>query len=93
MSLVRRRLLYRGRVQGVGFRATTLQRSRGLEVAGFVRNLPEGSVEVVAEGTPEAIDAFASTIADALGRFIRDTSTDSQPIASLSFDGFQIRHD
>ena len=41
---------YRGRVQGVGFRATVLFHARGLDINGFVRNEPDGSVLVDADG-------------------------------------------
>ncbi|OPL18006.1 MAG: hypothetical protein AVO35_07545 [Candidatus Aegiribacteria sp. MLS_C] len=44
------RAVVTGRVQGVCFRAFTRERARGLGVSGFVRNLPDGSVEIVAEG-------------------------------------------
>lgn len=48
---VRRRLQVRGRVQGVGFRWATQRAARRIGVAGFVRNLPDGSVEAVFEGS------------------------------------------
>lgn len=44
-----------GRVQGVAFRAHTWQRARALGVCGWVRNRPDGSVEAVFEGDPEAV--------------------------------------
>ncbi len=44
-----------GRVQGVGFRAFVLHRARELALAGEVRNLPDGAVEVTAEGAPETL--------------------------------------
>ena len=44
------RYLVRGRVQGVGYRYFVLREAEGLGVSGFARNLPDGSVEVVAEG-------------------------------------------
>ena len=46
----RRETHYSGQVQGVGFRFQTLRIARAYEVAGFVRNLPDGRVELVAEG-------------------------------------------
>lgn len=49
-------LLVTGRVQGVGFRANAHQTARSLGLAGWARNLPSGQVEIVAEGSPEAID-------------------------------------
>ncbi len=50
--------LINGRVQGVGFRATTQQRALKLKLAGWVRNRQDGKVEVVAEGPPSDLDAF-----------------------------------
>jgi acylphosphatase len=47
-----------GRVQGVGFRAWTYSRARELGVTGSVRNRPDGSVEVEAEGSAEALANF-----------------------------------
>jgi acylphosphatase len=44
-------------VQGVFFRACTCERARALGVAGWVRNRPDGSVEAVFEGTPDAVEA------------------------------------
>ena len=52
------RMLISGRVQGVCFRAYTCEEGRRLRVNGTVRNLPDGRVEVVAEGDPERIRAL-----------------------------------
>jgi len=53
---VRLRAIIRGYVQGVSFRYYTLRQAQSLEMMGFVRNREDGSVEVVAEGTPEAAE-------------------------------------
>ncbi|MDX2167356.1 MAG: acylphosphatase [Deltaproteobacteria bacterium] len=53
--MTRVRLIVRGRVQGVGFRWATVEQGRRLGLAGWARNLPDGSVEVVAEGAEDAI--------------------------------------
>lgn len=60
MATVRRRVVVSGRVQGVWFRAST--RSAALErgVTGWVRNLPDGRVEAVFEGEPEAVESAVS---------------------------------
>ena len=54
----RHTLTYTGHVQGVGFRYTTHSIARSHNVAGYVRNLPDGRVELVAEGNRQELDAF-----------------------------------
>jgi acylphosphatase len=54
---VRRRVVVRGRVQGVWFRGATEQEARALGLAGWVRNRPDGCVEAVFEGPHEAVEA------------------------------------
>jgi len=54
--------LLSGRVQGVGFRAFTRRQARRLKIRGWVRNLPTGEVELVAEGPGKAIKAFEQKI-------------------------------
>lgn len=54
-SPTRRRLVVHGRVQGVAFRAATREAARCAGVHGWVRNRPDGSVEAVLEGAPDAV--------------------------------------
>lgn len=54
------RLIVSGRVQGVAFRYYARREAISLGVRGYVRNLPGGEVEIVAEGPPEAVDKLAS---------------------------------
>ena len=56
-------VFYSGRVQGVGFRATVRQIACGYEVNGSVRNLADGRVELIAEGTKDELTAFLEGIA------------------------------
>lgn len=66
-------IFYSGHVQGVGFRYTAKSVAAGFEVVGYVRNLPDGRVELVAEGTAEELEAFRQAIRDAgLKHFIQD---------------------
>lgn len=53
-----------GRVQGVGFRAATRMQARALGLRGHARNLDDGSVEVVAEGEAQALEALAQWLED-----------------------------
>lgn len=74
MSRVRVHVVYSGHVQGVGFRYTVKSLSPGYEVTGTIRNLPDGRVEVVAEGAKEELEAFLQGVTDSgLGSLIRDT--------------------
>lgn len=53
---IRRRVIVRGRVQGVFFRGATARRAELSGAHGWVRNRPDGSVEAVFEGAPEAVE-------------------------------------
>lgn len=56
--IVRTRMVVTGRVQGVGFRASCSRRAKSLGLKGSVSNRADGSVEVVAEGKPDAVEAL-----------------------------------
>jgi acylphosphatase len=55
---------YLGNVQGVGFRATASRIARDYPVTGWVRNLPDGRVQLLVEGPPAAVEAFLQAIRD-----------------------------
>ncbi len=55
---------YEGRVQGVGFRASVLSLAKGFEVSGWVRNLPDGRVEMMASGEESEVRDFLTAIAE-----------------------------
>lgn len=61
-ELVRARALVRGLVQGVNFRWFTQRRALDLGLRGFVCNLPDGSVEVVAEGERASVETLLDTL-------------------------------
>ena len=58
-------IFYSGHVQGVGFRYTAKTVAAGFEISGTVRNLPDGRVELTAEGAREELEAFRAAIRDA----------------------------
>ncbi|HXG66106.1 MAG TPA: acylphosphatase [Blastocatellia bacterium] len=62
LMIIARRYRVKGRVQGVGFRYFALQAARRLGLVGIVKNMPDGTVEAVAEGAPAALDQFRSEL-------------------------------
>ena len=61
-SSVQMRATVRGQVQGVGFRMWAQRRARALGLSGYVRNLEDGSVEVVGEGPRESLEQFLAVL-------------------------------
>jgi len=92
MALQRRRIYFSGRVQGVGFRATTNWLARGFDVAGYVRNLADGRVEALVEGEPGELDRFVDSIRDELGGFIQGLDATDEPAGDPPLEGFAIRY-
>ena len=83
-------IFYSGRVQGVGFRYTAKTVATGFDVTGTIRNLPDGRVELCAEGQREELDAFRQAIRDSgMEGFIRDETVSWHP-ASGGFRRFEI---
>lgn len=88
---IRVKAIYNGTVQGVGFRATTAMLADKAGVSGTVRNLPDGSVEVVAEGFVGDVNAFLDRIAEQLRHRI-ETVDLTRMKATGEFDRFQIAY-
>ncbi len=90
MSRQRLRILYSGHVQGVGFRHTAKSVATGYDMAGRVRNLPDGRVELTVEGDRSELEAFAQAVRDSgLGALIRQ-ELQMWTEASGEFRGFEI---
>ena len=86
----RRSTVFRGRVQGVGFRATVQSISRAHRVSGWVRNEADGSVRCIAEGNGSDLDAFVDAILVRMDDCITShRSVDSD--ATGEYDAFRIR--
>jgi acylphosphatase len=90
MAVVCKRVIYSGRVQGVGFRYTTKGLAASHSVAGYVRNLPSGEVELAAEGESDAVEAFLAAVARRMAGYITDAAVED--CAPSGQHGFQIRH-
>lgn len=86
------RLRITGRVQGVWFRGATEAEARRLGVDGWVRNLPDGSVEALIQGEPSAVRALASWCRTGpSGARVDDVVETSEPRGD-DLAGFRIRH-
>jgi acylphosphatase len=83
-------VFFSGHVQGVGFRYQTLQVAKGFEVTGYVRNLPDGRVQLEAEGAAGEVTAFVAAVHEHLESYIRKVERSSARRAA-QFSGFSIR--
>jgi acylphosphatase len=88
--MIGRQVFYEGRVQGVGFRYTCKYLARGYEVTGWVRNLPDGRVELQCSGELHEVEGFLEAIAESeLKAHIRSVSATSIPPLT-AVRGFEI---
>ena len=74
MGRQRRLIHFSGTVQGVGFRYTALRLARRFNVTGYVRNLPDGRVEMLVEGPADQIKDLLAAVVDRMGHYIRETT-------------------
>jgi len=81
---------FTGKVQGVGFRYETLGVARGYAVTGYVENLPDGRVHLVASGERDEADAFLAALQDRMSDYIRETESRHQPPGE-GYTEFRIR--
>ncbi len=89
--LKRARVYYEGRVQGVGFRFTATGIARTYKISGYVRNLADGRVELVAEGGEDEIGFFLGEISERMADHIRSEDT-SWEEPSCNFQGFSVEY-
>jgi acylphosphatase len=83
-------VFFSGRVQGVGFRYQTLQVAKEFEVSGWVANLPDGRVQLEAEGRAEEVVQFIAAVQERMEGYIRkmEQSFATRP---PQYSGFSIR--
>jgi acylphosphatase len=85
-----KRVVFTGTVQGVGFRYTTMGIAQGFAVTGFVRNLPDGRVELIAEGADDEVERFLDAIRRRMAGYIEGhTISDESP---RGYAAFVIEH-
>jgi acylphosphatase len=84
-----KRVCYSGKVQGVGFRYTAQHLAAGFAVSGWIRNLTDGRVELVAEGAADQVAAFLDALARRMQEYIDTTTVTAETATGLQ--GFGIR--
>jgi acylphosphatase len=90
-DVIRRRALVHGTVQGVGYRFSTEGEADRLGVDGFVRNLPDGTVEVEVEGQPELVGHLLAWLEE--GPSGSEVSrVDVEEVEPTGEGGFETRH-
>ena len=86
-------VFYEGNVQGVGFRWTVRNIAKGFDVTGWVRNLPDGRVEMQVNGEEDEVRAFLDGIKQSELRGLIRKQTESRLAEPAVASGFEIRHD
>ncbi len=79
MNQTAKHIIFTGRVQGIGFRFTALDIANRYRLTGLVRNLPEGTVEMIAQGPSDDIADCIRDIKEAFEGYIRETKTEEIP--------------
>jgi len=87
---IRRHVYYSGAVQGVGFRYAAARAAEGRAVAGFVRNLRDGRVELVAEGQEAEVSGLLAEIDGLMAGYVRARQVVDEPVGG-EFRGFEVR--
>ncbi len=82
-------IFYSGTVQGVGFRYAVERFASGLKLTGWVRNLPDGRVEILGEGPKEDIERLIQQVDARFGGYIKEKKISFAPVQE-TFRDFQI---
>ena len=80
MNQIAKHIIFTGRVQGVGFRFTALDIANRCNLTGFVRNLPDGTVEMLAQGSANDINDCIQRIKEAFAGYIREVKIEEIPV-------------
>ena len=88
---VRWHVYFSGRVQGVGFRYTCVQQSRHHAVAGWVKNLGDGRVEMIVEGQSSELETYLQSVSEATHGSVADTQT-IKSAATGEFTAMSVVH-
>jgi len=89
MDKVAKHIIFTGHVQGVGFRFTAQRIANRYQLTGFVRNLHDATVEMLAQGPSENIDNCIQDIKDSFAGYIRETKINEIP-SDPRYNDFKI---
>ncbi|MBT44052.1 MAG: acylphosphatase [Roseibacillus sp.] len=89
--MIAKRVIFSGRVQGVGFRYTTREIATGFDVVGAVRNLPDGTVELEIMGETDEVEAYLAEITEesSVAHFIKEVQSEKIALIENAI-GFRI---
>jgi acylphosphatase len=90
-QIISLKVIYRGRVQGVGFRYQTCRVADRFNISGSVKNLSDGSVELIAQGEKKTVDSFIKSVNQTLSNNIMSSVETSIPIQP-NLKPFQIQY-
>ena len=89
MSQTAKHIVFVGRVQGVGFRFTAFHIANRYKLTGFVRNCPDGTVEMLAQGPAADIDNCIREIKESFPGYTRETKIEQVPL-NAQYTDFKI---
>ncbi len=89
--MITQRTIFSGQVQGVGFRWTAVQCARNLPITGFIRNLVDGTVEMITTAEADAQQTLIDRLRSHFGASITGIDIHERPVVE-DYDDFQIRH-
>jgi len=89
MAETARHIIFKGHVQGVGFRFTVLNAASRYRLTGYVRNLPDGAVEMLTQGQAADIDDCISDIDESFAGYVKETIINDVP-ADPKYTDFKI---
>jgi acylphosphatase len=88
-EIIAKHIIFTGHVQGVGFRFTAYRIANRHQLSGFVRNLPDGGVEMLAQGRTEDVDSCVEDIKADFADYIRQTIIEDVPL-NPAYKNFRI---
>lgn len=86
-------IFYAGHVQGIGFRYAVKQIAKSFDVTGWIRNLPDGRVELQATGEPRELAGFIEAISNSELRAHIKEQVETRLADRVVARGFEIRHE